>query len=147
MSTQDRLVIKQRPIPVIESAPNLEPEVQAQIVNEDDTQPVIVTEREEKAFAIGLAIGNEMNLTQSEVQSLRSRMKVILNDNNKQIAQLTKLQKLFYEKADKMQAELPHVQKAFECLNETREMLRDAKAQLRRDEKIQRKLRFAQSFL
>lgn len=135
MTTQDRLTVEPTPVPVIETDFNQEPLSTDDIVFDSPSDQQI-------DWDFSMVVLDDSNyFTQSELQSLRSMVRVELNQLNQQIAELQKLQSFFYRTSDKIRANEPHIAKAFECLNVARNSLRSEKARLRKLEGIQRKLR------
>ena len=145
MTTQDRVTVAPNPVPMVEqdfTSANLPVEDHQALTIADDADFVSAGQDQDE-FASFYILNVDDVLSQSELQSLRSMMKVSLHELNDQIGELSQLQKFFYSKADAAQAHVQHVKTAFECLNRTREALRQSKKELRKMEGIQRKLRLA----
>ena len=151
MTTQDRVTVEPNPVPMVEqafTAPNFDPETQIafdEAINADNVDITPVGD-DTGEFTTVYLLNTDDVLSQSELQSLRSMMKSNLHSLNTYISELSGLQKYFYSKADVALKDVPHVHTAFECLNSTREALRQSKKELRKMESIQRKLRLAISY-
>lgn len=146
MTTQDRLTIEPAPVPAIE-------QINTSIVDAELNTATTIEESNGLDFissdeAMDLFAGIPgIDFTQSELQTIRSLLRFQLNALNTQIAELQKLQKFFYQTADKMRENEPHIAKAFECLNVTRTAIRQSKAKLRKLETMQRKARLLTQFV